>query len=131
MKQADQNTMPAGELSLKITALPKDTNGAGDIYAGWLINQMDIAASAFARKVSQGRATTVAMERVEFLSPVSVGDVVSCYTELLDTGRSSMKISVQVYISDSLGNNSSKVTEAIFVYVAINELGGIRALSDS
>lgn len=124
-------TSPNGDLTLQVIAMPKDTNAAGDIYAGWLISQMDLAASAAARKVSKGRAATVAMERVEFLSPVSVGDVVSCYTELLDTGRSSMKIGVQVYVTDSMGSNFSKVTEAIFVYVAINEMGGIRQLSQS
>jgi len=131
MTHSAQNNQPSGDLALQVVAMPKDTNGAGDIYAGWLISQMDIAASATARKVSQGRAATVAMERVEFLSPVSVGDMVSCYTELQDTGRSSMKILVQVYVSDSLGNNTSKVTEATFIYVAINDLGGIRQLSQS
>lgn len=118
-----------GALALQVVAMPRDTNASGDIYAGWLIEQMDLAASATAMKVSRGRATTVAMERVEFLSPVSVGDVVSCYTELLDTGRSSMKIRVEVFTSKADAQNEVKVTETTFIYVAINDMGGIRAIS--
>ncbi|MDX1452165.1 MAG: acyl-CoA thioesterase [Oleiphilaceae bacterium] len=119
---------PSGQLMLQIQALPRDTNAHGDIYAGWLIQQMDLAAAACAGQISKGRATTVAMERIEFMSPVSVGDHVSCYTDLLDTGRSSMKIKVEVYVKDSRGENSAKVTEGVFIYVAINEMGGIRTL---
>ncbi len=126
MKSNDSN--PVGLLTLQVVAMPRDTNPHGDIHAGWLIGQMDLAAATAAGRISKGRATTVAMEKVEFLSPVSVGDQVSCYTELVDTGRSSMKIRVEVFAQDYRGQQSKKVTEAIFIYVAINEMGGIRAL---
>lgn len=128
MNKDKSHSSSGAELALQVIAMPADTNATGDIYAGWLISQMDLAASAMASRVSGGRSTTVAMERVEFLSPVQVGDVVSCYTELLDTGRSSMKIHVSVYVSGRLGENSHKVTEATFIYVAINDMGGIRQL---
>ncbi len=128
MRASDANPAPSGQLMLQVTALPKDTNAHGDIYAGWLIQQMDLAAAACAGQLSKGRATTVALERIEFMSPVSVGDQVSCYTELLDTGRSSMKIRVDVYVRDRNGGNTAKVTEGTFIYVAINDMGGIRAL---
>jgi len=71
------------------------------------------------------------MERGEFLSPVSVGDQVSCYTELLDTGRSSMKIRVEVFGTNGRTSQTRKVTEAEFIYVAINEMGGIRQIPNS
>lgn len=128
MRASDNTPAPSGQLMLQLQALPKDTNAHGDIYAGWLIQQMDLAAAACAGQISKGRATTVAMERIEFLSPVSVGDQVSCYTLLLDTGRSSMKIKVEVYARDHRGANTVKVTEGVFIYVAINDMGGIRSL---
>ena len=99
-----------------------------NIFAGWLMSQMDLAAATAAGQISKGRATTVAIDRVEFLSPVSVGDQVSCYTELLDTGRSSMKIGVEVFVTDARANQTRKVTEGVFIYVAINDMGGIRQL---
>ncbi len=119
---------PSGQLALQVIAMPKDTNANGDIFAGWLMQQMDMAAASKAAQISKGRATTVAVERIEFLSPVSVGDQVSCYAELLDTGRSSMKIRIEVYAMNARGGQPIKITEAIFIYVAINDMGGIRSL---
>ena len=128
MRTEDSALGPSGRLTLQVIAMPKDTNPSGDIFAGWLISQMDMAAATIAGRVSKGRAATVAVDRVEFLSPVSVGDQVSCYTELLDTGRSSMKIKVEVYVTDARATRTCKVTEAVFIYVAINDMGGIRQL---
>ncbi len=131
MRVNEKKPVTAGQLALQVIAMPSDTNAYGDIYAGWLVEQMDLAASTIAARVSGGRATTVAMERIEFLSPVKVGDVVSCYTELLDTGSSSMKINVEVFASGANNSPPQKVTEARFIYVAIDERGGIRRLSSS
>lgn len=128
MRTSDISATSQRQLTLQVVAMPKDTNATGDIYAGWLLNQMDLAAATAAGHISHGRATTVAVERVEFLCPVSVGDRISCYTELVDSGRSSMKIKVEVYTTDTTGKNTNKVTEATFIYVAINEMGGIREL---
>jgi len=124
----DSGRGPGGKLTLQVIAMPKDTNPYGDIFAGWLMSQMDLAAATAAGQISKGRATTVAIDRVEFLSPVSVGDQVSCYTDLLDTGRSSMKIRVEVFVTDARANQTRKVTEGVFIYVAINDMGGIRQL---
>lgn len=128
MKSMEPGLGPSGHLTLQVIAMPRDTNPHGDIYAGWLMGQMDLAAATAAGQISKGRATTVAIDRVEFLSPVSVGDQVSCYTELLDTGRSSMKIRVEVFVTDARASQTRKVTEGIFIYVAINDMGGIRQL---
>jgi len=128
MRLVDTGVGPIGNLTLQVVAMPRDTNPNGDIYAGWLMEQMDLAGATAASEVSKGRTTTVAMERVEFLSPVAVGDRVSCFTNLVDTGRSSIKILVEVYVTDPLGNQPKKVTETTFIYVAINEMGGIRQL---
>lgn len=128
MKLVDTAVDPIGNLTLQVVAMPRDTNPNGDIYAGWLMEQMDLAGATAASQVSKGRTTTVAVERVEFLSPVSVGDRVSCYTNLVDTGRSSIKILVEVYVTESLGGQARKVTETTFIYVAINDIGGIRQL---
>ncbi len=131
MNASDDGMGPTGRLTLQVVAMPRNTNVYGDIYAGWLMEQMDLAAATAAGQISKGRSTTVAIERVEFLSPVSIGNQVSCYTELVDTGRSSMKIRVEVYGTDAAGSQTRKITEAVFIYVAINEMGGIRALPNS
>lgn len=87
---------------------------------------MDLAAATVAGRISEGRNATVAMDRMEFLSPLRVGSQVSCYCELLKVGRSSMKINVEVWTLDRQASRPRKVTEGLFVYVAIDEQGRIR-----
>src|SRR3990167_8542108 len=81
--------IPQGDLALQITALPRETNGFGDIYGGWLVSQMDLAGTAMASKVAGGRVATVAIDRMAFLVPVAVGAQLSFYTQALEIGRSS------------------------------------------
>ncbi|MDV2078813.1 acyl-CoA thioesterase [Marinobacter xestospongiae] len=126
----DDKPAPKGELVLQLVPLPGDTNANGDIYAGWLVKQMDLAAATVAGRVSLGRSATVAIDRMEFLSPLRVGSQVSCYCDLVDIGRSSMKIQVEVWTLDRVAKRQRKVTEGLFVYVAIDEHGRIREVPD-
>ncbi|GAA3582970.1 acyl-CoA thioesterase [Marinobacter xestospongiae] len=126
----DDKPAPKGELVLQLVPLPGDTNANGDIYAGWLVKQMDLAAATVAGRVSLGRSATVAIDRMEFLSPLRVGSQVSCYCDLVDIGRSSMKIQVEVWTLDRGAKRQRKVTEGLFVYVAIDEHGRIREVPD-
>lgn len=110
-------------LAIRIVAMPRDTNPNGDMFGGWLISLMDMAASIEATKTSEGRAVTVAMDAIAFHKPVSVGDEVSCYTELMKVGTTSMKIAVEVWIRKRYGQEVIKVTEGQFTFVAIDENG--------
>jgi acyl-CoA thioesterase YciA len=122
----DDKPQPRGELALQVVTMPSDTNADGDLFAGWLVKQMDMAASTTAGRLSRGRTATVAIDRMEFLSPLRLGAQVSCYTQLMDVGRSSMKINVEVWTLDQTARRPRKVTEALFVYVAIDDNGRIR-----
>ena len=126
----DDKPTPRGELTLQIIPLPADTNANGDVFAGWLVKQMDIAAATMAGRISQGRNATVAMDGMEFLSPLRVGSQVGCYCELVDSGRSSMKINVEVWTLDRSARHPRTVTEGRFVYVAIDEHGRIREVPE-
>ncbi|MDC0662199.1 acyl-CoA thioesterase [Marinobacter sp. SS21] len=126
----DDKPVPRGELTLQVVPLPADTNANGDVYAGWLVKQMDLAAATVAGRISLGRNATVAIDRMEFLAPLRVGSQVSCYCELQDIGRSSMKIQVEVWTLDRNAKRQRKVTEALFVYVAIDEHGRIREVPE-
>lgn len=126
----DKDPVPAGELALQTLAMPRDTNANGDIFGGWLVSQMDLAAGIATKQVTRGRSATVAIKNVEFLAPVSVGSVVSCYAEILEIGRSSMHINIEVWISNSLiQTGQRKVAEGLFVFVAIDENGRTRRIN--
>lgn len=128
----EQNTdylTPQGDLALQITALPHNTNGFGDIYGGWLVSQMDIAGTSVAAKIAKGRVATVAIDQMSFLVPVNVGSQLSFYTETLTIGHSSIQIRVEVWSESLLVDDWRKVTEAAFVFVAIDNNGRTRTVS--
>lgn len=120
-----------GVLVIRTIAMPADTNPAGDIFGGWLMSQMDLAAGNIAGRVSQGRGATVAVEAMEFMRPVKVGDEVTLYATLKDVGRTSMRIHVDVWARARFETTSQKVTNADFVFVALDENGNKRPIEAS
>jgi acyl-CoA thioesterase YciA len=112
---------PLGEPAIRTVAMPADTNPAGDIFGGWLMWQMDLAAGLAATRRARGRCATVAVEAITFHSPVQVGDEVSLYANVISVGRTSMKIDVQAWRRPRDGEESVRVTEAVFTFVAIDE----------
>lgn len=122
------NPTPQGEVTLQTIAMPADTNANGDIFGGWLMAQMDLGASVLARSRSQGKVATIAVDAMTFLKPVQVGDVVSIHSRLLSNGTTSMRIGVEVWIRRISTNEHIEVTEAEFVFVAVDEDGQKRAL---
>ena len=128
MNDIDSTPIPQGELALQTVAMPKDTNANGDIFGGWLMSQMDIAGLIAATEVAKGRVATVAIEGMAFLTPVHVGAVVSCYCDVLEIGRSSIRIVVEVWIKSKHDGEPIKVTEGEFVFVAIDENGRTRTI---
>jgi acyl-CoA thioesterase YciA len=119
----DKEPTPIGELALQTVAMPADTNANGDIFGGWLVSQMDLAAAIAAIKIAKGRVATVTIDGMVFLTPVHVGAVVSCYTEVLEVGRSSMRIRVEVWVKHKVTFEPQKVTEGEFVFVSLDNKG--------
>ncbi len=114
---------PPGEPVIRVTAMPADANAYGDIFGGWLMSLMDNGAGLIAARRSRGRAVTVAMDGMQFHSPVSVGDEVSVYGHLLRIGRTSMVISIEAWRRNRHQDTANKVTEATFTFVAVDEDG--------
>lgn len=113
--------LPKGELTIQTLAMPMSTNANGDIFGGWIVSQMDLAAGVLAKKIAQGRVVTVAINSMCFLRPVHVGDVVSCHVELLKQGSTSMTIGVEVWALPATQTERYPVTEGVFVFVAIDD----------
>ncbi len=111
---------PRGQLSLRTLAMPRDANPSGDIFGGWVISQMDIAAGMHAGQRSHGRVATVAIDAMLFTLPVFIGDILCVYTDMLRIGTTSMTIHVEAWaLRDKLGERV-KVTEGQFTFVAID-----------
>lgn len=130
MSDIDSTPMPQGDLALQTITMPRDTNPNGDIFGGWLLSQMDLAGMITASEVAQGRVATVAIDGMAFLTPVHVGAVVSCYCDVLEIGRSSIRIMVEVWINSLHDGEPLKVTEGEFVFVSIDQAGRTRAIKN-
>ena len=112
---------PEGLPAVRVIAMPADTNPYGDIFGGWLMSMMDSAAGSVASRHSHGRAVTIAVEGMTFHRPVVVGDEVSVYAHLIAVGRTSMTIEVEAWRRARHSNDSCKVTQARFIFVAVGD----------
>jgi acyl-CoA thioesterase YciA len=113
---------------IRINAQPADTNAYGDVFGGWLMGLMDSGAGLFAARHAKGRAVTIAMDGMVFHRPVKVGDEVSIYAEMVKVGRTSMTIFTEAWRRERTGEETLKVTEATFTFVAIDDAGRPRAI---
>lgn len=120
--------LPDEQPIIRTTAMPADTNPAGDIFGGWLMAQMDLAGGSAAMRYARGRCATVHVQEMSFLSPVKVGDEVSIYARLLKVGRTSLTFSVEAWRRVRDRTEGIKVTEATFIFVALDAQGRPRAI---
>jgi len=111
------------DLTIQVIAMPADANPDGDIFGGWLLSQMDLAAGVVAQKKAKCKVVTIAVDSMVFKAPVRIGDRVCCYAKLLKVGRTSMTIRVRAWVTDKMTSDRRQVTEGIFTFVAVDDSG--------
>jgi acyl-CoA thioesterase YciA len=119
----DATDQPRGELTVRVAAMPRDTNANGDIFGGWVLSQMDQAGGIAAVEAAHGRVATVAIDAMHFIRPVKVGDVLCVYTAVDHIGRASLKVHIEAWARRFHTRHREKVTVATFTFVAIDDHG--------
>lgn len=119
-------SLPDGP-QLRTVAMPRDANPSGDVFGGWTVSQMDLAAGGLAAEHTKGRVATVSIEGMVFLRPVSVGDEVSCYCTVAEEGDTSVTVKIETWSRTRSDKARQKVTEGRFKFVAIDENGKPRS----
>lgn len=122
------NENPRGALTVRISAMPADTNANGDIFGGWVLSRMDQAGGIAGVERARGRVVTIAVDAMTFIRPVWVGDVLEVYTEVESIGRTSMKVHVEAWARRFKTHIHEKVTDANFTFVAIDDNGRPRPI---
>ncbi|HEX6143672.1 MAG TPA: acyl-CoA thioesterase [Geminicoccaceae bacterium] len=117
-----------GEPAVRTLAMPADTNPSGDIFGGWVLAQMDLAAGIVAAQRADGRIATVALDGMSFHRPIYVGDLVSCYARVTRIGRTSLTVQVDTFVLRGRTGEEVKVTEGRFTLVAIDDTGRPREI---
>ncbi|MDH5408053.1 MAG: acyl-CoA thioesterase [Gammaproteobacteria bacterium] len=119
----ETNSLPKdSQVTIRVMAMPADTNAMGDIFGGWLMSQVDIAGSVAAFGEANGRVVTVAVNEFEFIKPVLVGDILSIFTEIKKIGTTSIQVSVEAFSERHQTHYECiKVAHALLTYVAIDQ----------
>jgi acyl-CoA thioesterase YciA len=117
MQENQDRSSPA----IRVTMLPRDTNGMGSIFGGVILSYLDLAGGIEARRTARRMFVTKAMNEVIFVAPVFVGDTVSFYTKTKRTGRTSVTVAVDVEVERYVSGERVQVTTADITYVAVDE----------
>lgn len=120
---------PPGILTIRTIAMPSDLNYEGDVFGGWLLSQMDLAGGIAARWRAKGRVATVAIEAMQFHTPIRMGDEVSCYCTEVKIGRTSLTFRVEAWVRRRDGGVQEKATHGTFTFVAIGADGRPRPVT--
>jgi acyl-CoA thioesterase YciA len=125
---AEIEEKPRGALTVRISAMPADTNANGDIFGGWVLSRMDQAGGIAGVERARGRVVTIALDAMTFIRPVKVGDVLEVYAEVESVGRTSMKMHIEAWARRFQTHKQEKVTDATFTFVAIDDNGKPRPI---
>ncbi len=119
--------LPRKEPTLRVVPMPADVNPSGDVFGGWIMAQVDIAGAIAAGRRARGRVATIAVNSFAFKQPVSVGDVLSFYAEVIQVGRTSITVDVEVFAQRNPSKELTvRVTEAVLTFVALHDDGSKR-----
>lgn len=103
--------------------LPSETNPIGNMFGGELLARMDRAASIAARRHSRRITVTASVNHVAFNKMIPVGSVVTVEAKISRSFTSSMEVYLDVWIEDRESGIRTKANEAIYTFVAVDEMG--------
>ena len=110
-------------IALRGRAYPTDLNHSGTVFGGWIMAKMDKAASIAVEDIIISPAVTVSVSDLHFLKPIRNGDIVTIYTQIIDIGRTSIKVDVSVQVKCKVSRQEYEVTNAVFTFVSVDENG--------
>ena len=121
--------MPAGELTIRATAMPADTNPYGGVFGGWLMAQMALGAGSLASRIGEGKAVVVSATDFAFPGAMAVGDELSVYCDVIATGTTSMTIAAEAIARERNGEATTLVAKGTFKFVLIGDDNRPRAVA--
>ena len=119
----DQRMHEEAHIALRVLMMPSHTNHEGTIFGGVILSNVDQAAYVEARRHGVHRWVTAAVDRVDFLEPVYMGDIVSYWARTSRIGTTSVTVNVDVMAQRRESGRTCKVTTAELVMVAMDTDG--------
>lgn len=111
----------ASRVTMSLLAAVESRNLFGNVHGGWILRQVDEAAYVSAARHAGNHAVTASIERVDFRSPIRIGDLVTLECAVQWVGRSSMRIGVHVEAEDLLTGQIRHTNSCLLTYVAVDK----------
>jgi uncharacterized protein (TIGR00369 family) len=111
------------QITMTQLMLPSHSNFSGKIHGGFILNLMDQIAFACASKHSGEYCVTASVNRVDFLHPIEVGELVTLKASINYTGRTSMVVGLRVESEDIHTGEIKHCNSSYFTMVAKNDAG--------
>ncbi len=128
-RKAPANTPRASRVETAQIVLPGRTNVHGTIFGGILMEWIDGAAGIAAARHAGGLVVTASMDRLHFLRPVLLGEVVIVQAQVNFAARSSMEVGVRVFAENQITRERKQATRAYLTFVAVDEHGRPREVA--
>ena len=112
-----------GNLAISVFALPKDMNSQNFIFGGWLLENSDLAGLVQCKKYSPGNYVTIAIDKLKFIKPVEVGDLVQFYTSIQNIGTTSITIQITATANRLKGQEPFVIISGLFTFVKTDANG--------
>lgn len=110
-------------VTLQQLMLPSDANAYGKVHGGLVMKLVDEAGAIAAIRHAQRPCVTVTMDSMSFLSPVEVGQLLSCVAQVTFVGTTSIEVGVTVHAEDLILGRTTHTNSAHVVYVALDDEG--------
>ncbi|WP_022662308.1 acyl-CoA thioesterase [Paucidesulfovibrio longus] len=124
------NPKKASESAVVMThiALPEDANPAGNLHGGVILKHVDTAGGVVAMRHARANVVTASFERMDFLEPAYVGELMTFKASLNYVGRTSMEVGVRVEAENPITGHVRHTNSAYVTYVALDENGRPRSV---
>jgi acyl-CoA hydrolase len=110
--------------------LPNETNDLGRALGGVVMHWMDLCGVVAAMRFAGTQCVTAATDRVDFRSPIALGEVAVVEAYVFETGDTSLEVRVEVESEDPTDGERTRATTSFFTYVAVDDEGRPTAVPD-
>ena len=125
-----QKTVNNTHVIMHELVLPNDTNLLGNVLGGRVMHLMDMCAAMSAYKHARTAVVTASVDRLDFLAPVKMGEIMILKSSVNYTGKSSMELGVRIESENPKTGHVHHTSSAYLTFVSLNENGKPQKVDD-
>ena len=123
MPTVEARRVPESQAVMSELMMPQHANNLGNVFGGVILSLIDRVAAVVATRHARGPCVTVSMDRVDFLLPIHLGELVTAYASVNYAGHTSMEVGVRIEAENLLTGERRHTNSCYVTYVAIDAHG--------